>query len=49
MPVDPALITMIWPRRSTATPEHRWLRELISEILTPLNTVDRPLWKQTPS
>jgi DNA-binding transcriptional LysR family regulator len=49
MPVDPALITMIWHKRSTATPEHRWLRDLISEILTPLNTVDRPPWKQTPS
>jgi DNA-binding transcriptional LysR family regulator len=49
MPVDPALITMIWHKRSTATPEHRWLRELISEILTPLSTADRPLPKQTPS
>jgi len=42
MRVEPALLTMIWHRRSTATPEHRWLRELITEIVTPLNTVDRP-------
>lgn len=37
MPIDPALITMIWHKRSTATPSHRWLRDLITEILTPLN------------
>ena len=37
MPVDPALIEMMWHKRSTATPEHRWLRELIAEILLPLN------------
>jgi DNA-binding transcriptional LysR family regulator len=37
MPVDHALITMIWHKRSTATPEHRWLRDLIAEILLPLN------------
>lgn len=43
MRVEPALLTMIWHRRSTATPEHRWLRELIAEIVRPLNTVDRPL------
>lgn len=37
MPVDPVLISMIWHRRSSATPEHRWLRELIAEILAPLS------------
>ncbi|MEX0407735.1 LysR family transcriptional regulator [Aquibium sp. LZ166] len=37
MPIDPALITMVWHRRSSATPAHRWLRELIAEILAPLN------------
>ncbi|MFZ2099379.1 MAG: LysR family transcriptional regulator [Oricola sp.] len=43
MSIEPALITMIWHKRSTATPEHRWLRELIAEILTPLNEDGRPL------
>jgi len=38
-----ALLTMIWHKRSTATPEHRWLRDLIAEILKPFNTIDRPL------
>lgn len=37
MPIDPALITMVWHRRSSATPAHRWLRDLIAEILAPLN------------
>lgn len=37
MRVDPALITMIWHKRSSATPEHRWLRDLIVEVLSPLN------------
>ncbi len=37
MPIDPALIIMIWHRRSSANPAHRWLRELIAEILLPLN------------
>lgn len=43
MPVEPALLTMIWHKRSTATPAHRWLRDLIAEIVAPLNTLDRPL------
>jgi len=37
MPIDPALITMIWHKRSTASPAHCWLRNLIAEILLPLN------------
>ncbi len=43
MPVDPALITMIWHRRSSATPAHRWLRDLIAEVLLPLNAGHPPL------
>ncbi len=37
MQIDPALMCMIWHKRSTATPAHRWLREQIAEILLPLN------------
>ncbi|MBX9462583.1 MAG: LysR family transcriptional regulator [Aquamicrobium sp.] len=46
MTVDRALITMIWHKRSSANPAHRWLRELIAEILLPLDEVeggDNPL------
>ncbi|MGP1394930.1 MAG: LysR family transcriptional regulator [Inquilinaceae bacterium] len=43
MPVDPALIVMIWHKRSTATPPHRWLRELIAEILLPLDDGEGPM------
>ena len=35
--IEPATIAMIWHKRSTATPEHRWLRELIAGILAPLD------------
>ncbi len=41
MPVNPATIAMIWHRRSTATPAHRWLRSLIAEILQPLDEHDQ--------
>lgn len=37
MPVDPVLIAMIWHKRSSATPAHRWMRDLIASLLTPLN------------
>lgn len=37
MAVDMVEIIMIWHRRSTASPGHRWLRNLIAEILEPLD------------
>lgn len=43
MPVDPALIVGIWHKRSTDNPGHRWMRNLIAEILLPLNEGERPL------
>lgn len=43
MPVDPVLISMIWHKRSTATPAHRWLRAFIAETLLPLNDGQAPL------
>lgn len=43
MPVPVALIEMIWHRRLTASPAHRWLREAIAEILVPLNDGLPPL------
>lgn len=35
--IDMVEIIMIWHRRSTAAPGHRWLRTLIAEILEPLD------------
>jgi DNA-binding transcriptional LysR family regulator len=43
MAIPPALIAMIWHKRSTATPAHRWLRDLIAEVLLPLNDGQDPL------
>nr|WP_306267994.1 LysR family transcriptional regulator [Pararhizobium sp. IMCC3301] len=43
MPIDPPLIHMIWHKRSTANPAHKWLRELIAETLLPLNEGHSPL------
>lgn len=37
MAVDPVEIIMIWHRRSTASPGHRWLRNMIADILEPLD------------
>lgn len=37
IPVDPALLYMIWHKRSSGNPAHRWLRELIARLLLPLN------------
>lgn len=36
MTVPPAQICMIWHKRATASPPHRWLRGCITEILAPL-------------
>lgn len=40
MPIDPAMITMVWHRRSTGAPAHRWLRTTVADILLPLNEGD---------
>jgi DNA-binding transcriptional LysR family regulator len=37
MPLNPALICMIWHKRNTRHPTHRWLRETVLKILSPLN------------
>lgn len=37
MAVDLVEIIMIWHRRSTASPGHRWLRSMIVDILQPLD------------
>lgn len=38
MRVSPALISMIWHKRSSCTPSHQWLRQQVAEVLLPLNT-----------
>jgi DNA-binding transcriptional LysR family regulator len=40
MPLDPAHICMAWHRRNTGSPAQRWLRELVSKVLSPLDAVD---------
>lgn len=37
MPINPVLICMIWHKRNTNHPTHRWLRDLVLELLAPLN------------
>ena len=37
MPMDLVLIEMIWHRRATTAPAHRWLRRVVAEALLPLN------------
>ncbi|HLP69345.1 MAG TPA: LysR family transcriptional regulator [Rhizobium sp.] len=37
MPINPVQICMIWHRRNTNHPTHRWLRDLVLELLAPLN------------
>jgi len=36
---------MIWHKRSSQSPGHRWLRKMISPILTALNEGEGPLPK----
>jgi len=43
MPLPPALIVGVWHKRSTGNPAHRWIRNLIAEILLPLNVGEQPL------
>lgn len=37
MPVATAAIAMIWHKRATASPAHRWLRDQIAALMAPLN------------
>jgi DNA-binding transcriptional LysR family regulator len=38
MPLDPAHICMAWHRRNTGNLAHRWLREMVAKVLSPLDT-----------
>ncbi|PKP63162.1 MAG: LysR family transcriptional regulator [Alphaproteobacteria bacterium HGW-Alphaproteobacteria-8] len=42
MPLRDAQMCMLWHKRSTATPAHRWFRNIVAEILAPLES-ERPL------
>lgn len=37
MPIEPVHLNMIWHKRSTSNPAHRWVRERIANILIPLD------------
>lgn len=41
MPVETAQIIMIWHRRYSASSSHKWIRNQIAEILTPLDENER--------
>jgi DNA-binding transcriptional LysR family regulator len=43
MPMPLPLIGMIWHKRSSRSPPHRWLRSIIAELMTPLNEGEPPL------
>ncbi|MBB3289146.1 MULTISPECIES: LysR family transcriptional regulator [unclassified Rhizobium] len=47
MQLPPALIVGVWHKRSTGNPAHRWIRNLIAEILLPLNVGEQPLPNET--
>jgi DNA-binding transcriptional LysR family regulator len=38
IPVDKAAICIVWHKRSTNAPPHRWLREQIARVLSPFDT-----------
>lgn len=42
MPVPEAIICIVWHRRSTNAPAHRWLREQIARLMAPLDDVPVP-------
>lgn len=44
MPVGPVQICMLWHKRSTSNPSHRWLRGIVSGILSRLD--DPNTWRQ---
>lgn len=37
MPLDPAQICMAWHKRNAGNPAQRWLRELVANVLSPLD------------
>ena len=37
MPLEPAHICMAWHKRNTSSPAHRWLREIVAKVLSPLD------------
>lgn len=37
VPVDPVRLVLIWHRRFSDSPPHRWLRRRITQLLSPLN------------
>ena len=41
MQIDPPLLVAIWHKRSTGNPAHKWLRDLIADMLIPLNEGER--------
>lgn len=43
MPTPVPLIGMVWHRRRTNAPAHRWLRETVAQMMTPLNAGEPPL------
>jgi DNA-binding transcriptional LysR family regulator len=43
LPLPVPLIGMVWHRRATSSPAHRWLREQVARILRPLNDGEAPL------
>ncbi|SFS19009.1 LysR family transcriptional regulator [Yoonia litorea] len=43
VPVDRVQINMIWHKRFTGSPAHRWMRGLIAEVMAPLNEGYPPL------
>lgn len=43
MQIEPALIVGVWHKRSTNNPAHNWMRNLIADILQPLNKGEQPL------
>ncbi len=43
MKMELPLICMVWHKRVTNAPAHRWLRGVIADILCPLNQGERTL------
>jgi DNA-binding transcriptional LysR family regulator len=43
VPIDPARICMAWHKRNTGHPAHRWLREIIMQVLSPLDDELKPI------
>lgn len=43
MPLSTSLISMVWHRRSSRNPAHRWMRMQVAKLLTPLNSGEAPI------